>query len=72
MHNFFDPATGTTLNFNTDLSGDVRVSRNGNVVNVPGRVLLTFIADHVRQMKISDLEDMEPWQVLGLSSPMKG
>ena len=63
---------GSTLfHFNADLSGAVMIvkrdkGKSFESLEVPGEDLIRFIAEWVANQKISELEDMEPHEVLGL------
>jgi hypothetical protein len=50
---------------NQDLSGDVIIVVGKQELRVPGAALLEFIADHVRNRRISELEQMDAGEVLG-------
>ena len=47
----------TFFHYNSDMSGDVIVVRNGVELNIPGEALLVFVAEHARRQKIVALED---------------
>lgn len=71
MHSFYVPdnaSPDTTFHYNSDLSGDVKISRrDGGELDVPGEALIAFIANYVQREKISQIEDEEdPRVVLGL------
>jgi len=89
MHNFFwtkspdDPETPENprfiFSFNSDMSGDVRISaRYENyedagmdvgelfAINIPGQAILEFVARFVQREMVSTIENM-PWdEVLGV------
>lgn len=57
--------------FNSDLSGDVTISRQGDEsreLKVPGKHLLQFVANYVRWQKIAVIEQAEDDEILGLPS----
>lgn len=57
-------AGGTDFIFNSDLSGDVIISRNGVEFSVPGEDLLEFVAyNYLLSKRIAELEDMD-WEQL--------
>ena len=56
----------TFFNFNSDMSGDVRIIHKGNELSVPGAHLIEFIANYVRRERVAAIEDMSDRQVLGL------
>ena len=63
-----DGSPDTAFHYNSDLSGDVEI---GNLkartsVKVPGVHLLQFVASIVRQRRISDLENTEWPEILGI------
>lgn len=60
----------TVFNHNSDLSGDViiRDLRTGTEINVPGADLLSFVADHVRQRRISEIAECGPEELLGIAA----
>lgn len=64
----------TRFHHNPDLSGDVRlvVPLEDNVtrgeVYVRGEDFLSFVAEYVRQRKMSESEDMGDGEVLGIRS----
>jgi len=78
MHSFNHH--GTAFNFNSDLSGDVRIATVGMVgdrdtqvvsqIWIPGEALIAFMADRVRASRISRFEDdlyaQQDEQILGL------
>lgn len=53
--------------FNSDFSGYIEVSRthgdNVSFVNVPGHILLTFVAEWVAMQRISELE-LADWKTV--------
>lgn len=57
---------GVVFNFNADLSGVVSIAINDKMLDVPGDALLAFIANYVRYERISELEQMDSHEVLGL------
>lgn len=59
MHTF--QKDNVVFNYNSDLSGDVIISRTDeNIgVRIDGQILLDFVADYVLSQKIAKLEDME-------------
>ena len=59
----------TTFHYNSDLSGDVHIihKRSGREdAYIPGEALIAFIAHHVRNQRISALEDASDAEVLGV------
>lgn len=65
----------TTFTFNSDLSGEVHISRHYfdeaswdsiDGIKVPGWMLLEFVGDHVRGEIIDKLEQQKGREVLGL------
>lgn len=64
MHTF--RSNKVTFIYNSDLSGDVTVQRDGKEIKVPGEELLEFVAERLRAMKIDTLEHMHYREVLGL------
>lgn len=57
----------TTFNFNSDLSGDVRiVTANGGEIEVPGYDLVCFVAEYVRRQRIYEIESMHVHEVLNV------
>lgn len=65
MH-FFLGTEGTEFNYNSDLSGEVIIKVQNEVIRVPGDDLLEFVASYVRSRKISKLEDLDYTDVLGI------
>jgi hypothetical protein len=63
MSHSWKGSNGTVVIYNPDLSGDVLI--NGTAVN--GCDLLDFIADYVRDTRISQLENMESRMLLDLA-----
>ncbi len=64
MHTY---ESGTTrFHFNSDLSGDVEIinTKTDQHLTVPGDDLLAFVANYVINAKITELESMEPLEVL--------
>ncbi len=58
-------ARKTAFVYNSDLSGDVEiVTRGGQRLSVLGDDLLAFVSNHVKNLRIAELEDMEPLDVL--------
>lgn len=71
MHTFAagEKENETVFLFNSDLSGDVVITRNGNQsLHVPGEHLLSFVANYVRDTKIGELEQMNDNEILGITS----
>jgi hypothetical protein len=70
MHSFYVPdnaSPDTTFHYNSDLSGDVKISRrDGGELDVPGEALIEFIANYVRNERIGQLEQEDPRVILGL------
>jgi len=67
MHTF--EGKKTRIFYSSDLSGDVIVvvSKETTLeMEVPGQDLLDFVAEHVRQQRITQLEDMTTEALLGL------
>lgn len=67
MHTFSHD--NTTFHYNSDLSGDVHIIHEGSGredAYIPGEALLAFVAHHVRNQRISALEDASDAEVLGL------
>lgn len=63
-----DDDTRTAFAFNSDLSGNVRITAaNGRAIEIPGEHLLQFIANYVRSERISALEQADDRTVLGLA-----
>ncbi len=57
----------TVFNYNSDLSGDVDIRREGKFeVSVPGTHLLAFVAEYVRGRAVAELEDMPAYELLGV------
>ena len=68
MHHF-DHRDGH-INYNPDLSGEVQiVNSRGEESWVSGSMLVSFVANYVRQMKISQLEDMSDDELMGVACP---
>lgn len=67
MHNF-KGSGGTNFNFNSDLSGNVIIDRPDDCwrLEVPGQDLLEFVSHYVSNQRISELEQADYRQVLGL------
>lgn len=57
----------TTFIGNSDLSGDITIcGPDSSKVHVPGKDLLEFIAEHIKRMKIEEIESQDPEAILGL------
>ena len=68
MHSF-TAQNGTVFNFNSDLSGNVIVSMDNQYrVEVPGDDLLEFVAEVVKDRRISDLDDSLPHEIFGIKA----
>jgi len=54
--------------YNSDMSGDVTIFKRSTKeeININGRDLLTVIAWWVGNERISDIEQQEPWETLGV------
>lgn len=61
-------AHGYTAFHNSDFSGDVHLQKNGPGVGftVPGRFLLSLVAEYIRLERISVIEQMSDAEVLGV------
>lgn len=71
MHRYSHNKWNGSLHYNSDLSGDVKIliptdERNWKEIEVPGFILLGFIAQFVSGQLISVLEQAGPDEVLGL------
>lgn len=68
MHSFYSD-NGTCFFYNSDLSGDVRIITrpNGDELFVDGMALLEFVAEHVRSVRASQLDELTAEQVLGIA-----
>ena len=67
MHTF--QGDKVTFNYNSDLSGDVTMTvRPGEHFTVPGKDLLDFISNYVRDRYISRLEGMGTEEILGIAT----
>ena len=72
MHHF--SGTKTVFNFNSDLSGDVLIHNPDTELGwdeqtelaIPGEDLLAFIANFVRNARISQLEQCSDSEILGI------
>lgn len=62
MHTF--KGNETVFIAHGDLSGDVTIKRGKKEIDIPGVDLIAFIAEHVRNEKISRLEQAEDMEVL--------
>ena len=62
--NHFEGPDGTHFHSNSDLSGDVIISENGVQYRVPGRDLLAFVANYVRDERIAALEHASDEEIL--------
>lgn len=66
MHHLTCGQTG--FNFNSDLSGDVVITKpDGSKLEVPGRDLVDFVAEQVRRARIAEVEEMSALRLLGLT-----
>lgn len=54
------------FHYSSDLSGNVIIQLVDNELEVPGKALLDFIGGWVAARRISQLEYMEPQDVLGI------
>lgn len=55
--------------YNSDLSGDVTIiNEHREQLAVSGPMLLSFVANHVRNRRIAALEQAEDWEILGYES----
>lgn len=53
----FQHITGVTFNYNSDMSGDVIVMKDGKIIaEISGVAILAFVANIVRNEKISRIE----------------
>ncbi len=57
----------TTFTGNSDLSGDIRIRRGDDEIEIPGRDILEFVAYHVQRCRISEIEQQETAKLLGIS-----
>lgn len=70
MHTF--QSCQVRIHYNSDLSGNVKISTVDHVVGaqvyveIPGQVLVEFVAEYVRRAKISALESASDEELLGL------
>ncbi|WP_346961338.1 hypothetical protein [Clostridium sp.] len=64
MHTF--KGKSCTIHYNSDLSGEIYINKDGNEVKVDGRDLLNFVANHVRSTQISKLEQQTTDEILGI------
>ena len=58
---------GTIINYNSDLSGQVRIVSaydTGKELEVSGEDLLEFVAEYVRNKKIASIEQMDTEELL--------
>ena len=59
------------FHYNSDLSGKVQISRatdGDRAFYIDGSALVEFVAEWVRNMKISEIEDKSPAEMLGVES----
>lgn len=78
MHSqhWMDDRYAYSINYNSDLSGDVIItktdftvpaeSRLSEEIEVPGEILIDLIGFHVSHQRASQLDSMEAREVLGL------
>lgn len=66
VRTFVDQKSDTAFTFNSDLSGDVGIRKGKNRISIPGSVLIDFVAEYVRNEKISALEQASTSELLGL------
>ena len=74
MHTFThdNGKTRVNISYNSDMSGDCLILMKENNTNdndwesfrIPGDILLKFVAEYVRQQKISKLENMNYMDIL--------
>lgn len=65
MHHFVHDSVG--FMYNSDLSGDVEICVDDVAFPVPGAALLAFVAEYVRRERIAEIENAEPFNLLGLA-----
>jgi hypothetical protein len=78
MYTISDNDTDTHIYFNSDMSGDLRINvlaeraeptvHGRTTFLVPGELVLRLVAQHVANKRISDIEQMEWPEVLGLNN----
>ena len=60
-------SNGWTVNFNSDMSGDVVfVAPDGTGHAIPGDVLIDVVAEHIRQRRIVRTESASVAHLLGI------
>jgi len=67
MHTFIPPGKRCVFNFNSDLSGNVLIRVSDREIEVPGDDLLGFIANYVRNRRISQLEQATAEEIFQLT-----
>lgn len=65
MHTF--DGKSCRIHFNSDMSGDIHIwdKDSDKEIKVDGQDILDFVANHVRNEKISKLEQMGTREILG-------
>ena len=77
MHTFHDDASGVTIHYNSDLSGNCLISSvpgealisDDAPLKIPGRVLLDFVAQFIVNERIAKLEQAGTSEILGVKVP---
>lgn len=60
----------TVFTGNSDLSGPIRIRNSlDQVIHVPGRDLIDFVTAHIIRERVSQMEQMGPEEVLGITLP---
>jgi len=67
MHTF-KGSQGTVFNYNSDMSGDIIISRYSleGYLNIPSFDILEFVAEFMRNQQISKLKGMDVHELLDL------
>ena len=65
MHHF-EASEGTMFNYNSDLSGKVEIKKNGFEIELPGQDILEFVSTFVRNERISKIEELSTYEILGI------
>lgn len=75
-HTFESESGRTVIHYDSDLSGDVEISRkypdglHVSGVDLPMKDLLDFMAECIRSERIAQLEQASTEDILGLNKPL--